>query len=146
MLAVITFLVFMPALWNGFVAWDDQVNLYENPAYRGLTWPQIRWMFSNVTMGHWIPLTWLTFGLDFVLWGMNPFGYHLTSLVVFAANAPALYFVARRLLRVRPASTKPPSPCRPWPRRCFSRSIRCAPNRSRGPPSAVTCCPGSSSC
>ena len=99
MLALITFLVFLPALWNGFVAWDDQVNLYENPQYRGLTWPQIRWMFSNVTMGHWIPLTWLTFGLDFVLWGMNPFGYHLTSLVVFAANAPALYFVARRLLR-----------------------------------------------
>jgi Flp pilus assembly protein TadD len=99
MLAIITFLVFMPVLWNGFVAWDDQVNLYENPQYRGLTWPQIRWMFSNVTMGHWIPLTWLTFGLDFVLWGMNPFGYHLTSLVVFAANAPALYFVARRLLR-----------------------------------------------
>jgi Flp pilus assembly protein TadD len=99
MLALITFLVFVPVLWNGFVAWDDQVNLYENPQYRGLTWPQIRWMFSNVTMGHWIPLTWLTFGLDFVLWGMNPFGYHLTSLVVFAANAPALYFVARRLLR-----------------------------------------------
>jgi protein O-mannosyl-transferase len=99
MLALITFLVFMPALWNGFVAWDDQVNLYDNPEYRGLTWPQIRWMFSNVTMGHWIPLTWLTFGLDFVLWGMNPFGYHLTSLVIFAANAPALYFVARRLLR-----------------------------------------------
>ena len=98
-LAVITFLVFIPALWNGFVAWDDQVNLYDNPAYRGLTWPQIRWMFSNVTMGHWIPLTWLTFGLDFVLWGMSPFGYHLTSLVVFAANAPAMYFVARRLLR-----------------------------------------------
>src|SRR5262245_27196358 len=96
MLALVTFLVFLPALWNGFVAWDDQGNLYDNPSYRGLTWPQIRWMFSNVTMGHWIPLTWLTFGLDFVLWGMNPLGYHLTSLVVFAANAPALYFVARR--------------------------------------------------
>jgi Flp pilus assembly protein TadD len=98
-LALLTFLVFMPALWNGFVEWDDQVNLYENLEYRGLSWPQLRWMFSNVTMGHWIPLTWLTFGLDFVLWGMNPFGYHLSSLVIFAANAPAFYFVARRLLR-----------------------------------------------
>ncbi len=98
-LAVVTFLVFLPVLWNGFVAWDDQANLYENPAYRGLTWPQIQWMFSNVTMGHWIPLTWLTFGLDYVLWEMKPFGYHLTSLVIFAANAPAFYFVALRLLR-----------------------------------------------
>src|SRR5262245_60696900 len=98
-LAVLTFLVFLPSLWNGFVQWDDQVNLYENPEYRGLTWQQIRWMFSNVTMGHWIPLTWLTFGLDFVLWEMKPFGYHLTSLLIFAANVPAFYFVALRLLR-----------------------------------------------
>jgi protein O-mannosyl-transferase len=98
-LAVITFLVFLPGLWNGFVEWDDQVNLYENLDYRGLTWPQIRWMFSNVLMGHWIPLTWLTFGLDYVVWEMKPFGYHLTSLLIFAANAPAFYFVALRLLR-----------------------------------------------
>jgi tetratricopeptide (TPR) repeat protein len=98
-LAVITFLVFLPGLWNGFVEWDDQVNLYENPDYRGLTWPQIRWMFTNVLMGHWIPLTWLTFGLDYVVWEMKPFGYHLTSLLIFAANAPALYFVALRLIR-----------------------------------------------
>jgi protein O-mannosyl-transferase len=98
-LALVTFLVFLPVLWNGFVAWDDQINLYDNPSYRGLTWPYIRWMFSNVTMGHWIPLTWLTFGLDYVLWEMRPVGYHLTSLVIFAANAPAFYFVALRLLR-----------------------------------------------
>jgi len=99
-LAVVTLLVFLPGLWNGFVEWDDQVNLYENPAYRGLTWPQIRWMFSNVLMGHWIPLTWLTFGLDYVLWEMKPFGYHLTSLLIFAANAPVFYFVALRLMRL----------------------------------------------
>jgi tetratricopeptide (TPR) repeat protein len=99
-LALVTFLVFMPALWNQFVEWDDQVNLYENPDYRGLTWPQIRWMFSTLLMGHWIPLTWLTFGFDYVLWGMDPFGYHLTSLVVFAANAAVLYLVALRLLRL----------------------------------------------
>jgi Flp pilus assembly protein TadD len=98
-LFLITFLVFLPTIWNGFVEWDDQVNLYENPEYRGLTWPQIRWMFSTVLMGHWIPLTWLTFGLDFVIWGMKPLGYHLTSLVIFALNAPVFYFVALRLLR-----------------------------------------------
>jgi len=98
-LAVITIAVFSPALWNGFVEWDDQINLYKNPDFRGLTWPQIRWMFSNVLMGHWIPLTWLTFGLDYVLWEMNPFGYHLTSLLIFAANVPAFYFVALRILR-----------------------------------------------
>src|SRR5262245_9344528 len=98
-LAVVTFLVLLPSLWNGFVAWDDQANLYENLAYRGLTWPQIRWMFTNLTMGHWIPLTWLTFVRDDVLWERHPFGYHLTSMVIYAANAPAFYCVALRWLR-----------------------------------------------
>lgn len=97
-LAAIVFAVFIPALWNGFVDWDDQVNLTDNPHYRGLGWTQIRWMLSNVLMGHWIPVTWLTFGLDYELWGMAPRGYHLTSLLLHALGAAAFYFVARRLL------------------------------------------------
>src|SRR2546426_7388097 len=49
-------------------------------------------------MGHYIPLSWLTFGLDYVQWGMNPTGYHLTSLLLYAANAAVLYLVSLRLL------------------------------------------------
>ncbi len=98
-LALVTALVFLPTLWSGFVAWDDYMNLVENQAYRGLAWSHLRWMFSTMLMGHWIPLTWLTFGLDYIIWGMNPAGYHLTSLVIFAANAPVFYFVALRILR-----------------------------------------------
>ena len=70
-------------------------------------------MFSNVTMGHWIPLTWLTFGLDYVLWEMKPFGYHLTSLVIFAANAPAFYLVALRLLGRATSFARACFGCRP---------------------------------
>ena len=49
-------------------------------------------------MGHYIPLTWLTLGLDYLVWGMDPRGYHLTSLLFHAATALAFYAVARRLL------------------------------------------------
>lgn len=98
-LGLITFVVFSPALWNHFVAWDDQINLYENPDYRGLGSAQFRFFFTTFLLGHYIPLTWITFGLDYVLWGMNPLGYHLTSLIIYALNAVALYFVALRVLR-----------------------------------------------
>src|SRR5438128_5632625 len=40
----------------------------------------------------------MTLGLDYLLWGMNPFGYHLTSLLLHAANAVVFFFVVRRLL------------------------------------------------
>jgi tetratricopeptide (TPR) repeat protein len=101
LIALATFAAFEPALRNGFVdAWDDKLNLLDNPSYRGLAWPQLRWMFTTFHVGHYMPLTWVTLGLDYVLWGMEPFGYHLTSLVLHAANAVLLYFVARRLLQL----------------------------------------------
>src|SRR5688500_18667297 len=97
-LAAVTFLVFSPALRNGFVQWDDYVNLIGNPHYRGLGWTQIRWMFTSTLMGHYIPITWLTFGVDYTLWGMNPVGYHLTNTLIHSANAALFYLISVRLL------------------------------------------------
>ncbi len=97
-LSLVTFAACTPALWNQFVEWDDYMNLFNNPHYRGLRWHNIRWMFTSVLMGHYIPITWLTFGLDYTLWGMNPIGYHLTNNLIHAANAAVFYLIALRLL------------------------------------------------
>lgn len=97
-LAAVSFLVFSPALLNGFVEWDDYINLFENRNYRGLGWKQLRWMFTSTLMGHYIPATWFTFGLDYTLWGMNPLGYHLTNTLIHTASAVLFYLVALRLL------------------------------------------------
>ena len=106
-LALVTAVVFTPVLHAGFVDWDDPINFLENPYYRGLGWPQLRWMLTASVMGHWIPVTWLTFGADFAVWGMNPFGYHLTSLLLHAASAAIFYLVARRLLGLAIPSAEP---------------------------------------
>ena len=99
-IAALTLAVFAPALHYGFILWDDDRNLLTNPSYRGLGWAQIRWAFTSAVMGHWIPVTWLTFGVDHALWGMNAFGYHLTNVLLHAANAALFYLLARRLLRL----------------------------------------------
>lgn len=99
LLAVVTAIAFLPMLKNQWVDWDDQVILLNNTNYRGLGWPQLRWMFSNILMGHYVPVTWLTYGLDYTLWGMKPIGYHLTSLLLHAANAALAYGIALQLLR-----------------------------------------------
>lgn len=98
LVALLTAAVFLPALGNGFVDWDDEENFLANPYYRGLGWAQIRWMFTTPHTGHYVPVTWLTFGLDYVLWGMNPAGYHATSVVFHTFNAILVYVLARRLL------------------------------------------------
>ncbi len=95
---VLTVLVFLPSLQSGFVNWDDDRNFVENRRYRGLGWEQLGWMFTTFHMGHYQPLSWMTLGLDYLLWGMNPLGYHLTNLLLHAANALFFYFLALRLL------------------------------------------------
>src|ERR1700738_4117096 len=96
--AVVTFVGFLPVLSASFLNWDDNVNFLENTAYRGLGPAQIRWAFSSVLFGHYIPLTRLTWSLNYVLGGLNPSGYHLVNLLLHAGNALLVYFVARRLL------------------------------------------------
>ena len=98
LIALVTFVPFLPTLDNQFVNWDDDDNLVENPHYRGLGWTHLRWMWTTSHIGHYAPLTWMTFGLDYLLWGMNPVGYHLTNLLLHAANAAVFYLVARRIL------------------------------------------------
>jgi len=96
-IAMVTFATFVPALSNDFVNWDDDVMLVDNPFYRGLGLTQLRWMFSTFHNGHFQPLSWLTLGADYLIWGENPFGYHLTSLIIHAANAVIFYFLCRLL-------------------------------------------------
>src|SRR3989442_3611892 len=49
-------------------------------------------------LGHYIPLTWMTLGMDYLLWGMNPVGYHLTRLLLHVTSAVVVFFLPRRLL------------------------------------------------
>jgi tetratricopeptide (TPR) repeat protein len=94
----LTIVAFLPVLQNGFVSWDDDRNFVENPHFRGLGFDHLRWMWTTFHMGHYVPLSWMTLGFDYEVWGMNPAGYHLTSLVLHAANAILVYALSRRLL------------------------------------------------
>ena len=97
--ALLTIVTFLPALRNEFVGgFDDAKNFLTNPHYRGLGWTQLEWMFTTTHMGQYVPLTWITLGLDYLLWGMNAAGYHLTSLLLHAVTAVLFYSVSRRLI------------------------------------------------
>jgi len=75
LVALVTLTAFLPALQNQFVNWDDDKNFLDNPHYRGLTGTHLRWMWTTFHIGHYAPLTWMTLGLDYLLWGMNSLGY-----------------------------------------------------------------------
>ncbi len=95
--ALVSFLVFWPVLDCDFNYDDDEIIL-ANENYRGLGWSNLKWMFSTFLMGHYQPLTWMSLGLDYVIWGMNPRGYHLTNQLLHAANAGLVFVIVARLL------------------------------------------------
>jgi len=105
---MVPLVVLAPALWNDFV-WDDYFNIVSNANYRGLGPEQLRWMFTNTLLSHWIPVTWLTFALDYLVWGMHPAGYHLTNLLLHAANAWLVALIAWRLIIVAAPAGGPTS-------------------------------------
>ena len=90
---------FAPTLSNDFVDWDDDLNLTNNQAYRGLSPAHVRWMLTTTLGGHFQPLTWLSYAVDHHLFGMDPRGYHATNLLLHAANAVLVWMVLQALLR-----------------------------------------------
>ena len=99
---------FWPGLTGEFLNWDDRENVVNNVGVHGLGRPQLAWMWSGIILGHYIPLTWMSFGLNYALGGLNPWGYHVLNLLLHGANAALFYLVARRLLAAaRPGGGDP---------------------------------------
>ena len=89
-LVLATVVAFLPTLENGFVNFDDIENFLNNRSYRGLGLTHLRWMFTTVNLGGLIPLTWMTLGFDYLIWGMP------------AKPAPASITTQRWVLRTEP--------------------------------------------
>jgi protein O-mannosyl-transferase len=98
--SLVSLIAFLPALRNGFVSWDDGINLLNNPYFRGLGRAHLRWMWTNHLMEHYVPLTWMSFGLDYVLWKERGFGYHLTNILLHSVNAGLFFWLAFTILKV----------------------------------------------
>lgn len=93
-LAAATLAAFSPALRNGFVNYDDDVYVYQNPQVRpGLTGHGVRWAFTRSHGGNWHPLTWISHMADCSVYRLDPWGHHFTSIALHAVSAILLFLV-----------------------------------------------------
>src|SRR5690242_692002 len=82
-LILLTVCVYYPVLGCGFVNLDDPPYVSKNPrVLSGLAFSGIGYAFTTYDVGHWIPLTWLSYLADATIYGDNPAGYHLTNLAL----------------------------------------------------------------
>ena len=98
LLACCTIALFSPAVGFQFVAFDDPAYISTNPHVAGgLTLASLRWAFVTTDGANWHPLTWISHLSDVTLFGFNPAGHHLTSILLHTASTTLLFFVLRDL-------------------------------------------------
>ncbi|MCX6966462.1 MAG: tetratricopeptide repeat protein [Verrucomicrobia bacterium] len=100
-LLAVVLLVYAPALRNGFV-WDDTALILRDPLIRS---PRLllegfgHFLFLDATAADFYrPLQRVVYTFDYLLAGFTPWVFHLTSLLVHAGAAMALYAFGKRLL------------------------------------------------
>jgi hypothetical protein len=88
-------------LGYSFVNWDDPTYVIENEWIRLASLEHLRAIFSRELLGGILPVHLLSYALDHALWGLDPTGYHLQSLVLNALNGCLAFWLVSQLARRR---------------------------------------------
>ncbi len=104
-LAVLTLAAYAPLLGNGFVNYDDDLYI-TNPEMvrRGISGESVVWAFTTFQGANWFPLTRLSWMLDVELYGLEAWGFHLTSVLLHTASAVLLLYALVRFTGARAPS------------------------------------------
>jgi tetratricopeptide (TPR) repeat protein len=92
-------LVYANTLNNGFT-YDDTPIIVNNPTIRSLAdVPRLfltgYWEHRQAGLSNYRPLFTFTLTVDYALWGLRPVGYHLTNLLLHAANTAWVWWLLR---------------------------------------------------
>lgn len=94
LIILVSIITYANTFQNKFV-WDDPAFFADNILVKTLNIPKI--FTSNTVAGaaissdYYRPITSITFGLDYKIWGLNPFGFHLTNLILHILTALLLF-------------------------------------------------------
>lgn len=104
--AVIALLIYANSLFNGFVM-DDRYTVVENQRLKNIqlietfTTPwgagATREQDKGINANYYRPITELSLALDYQIWGLKAFGYHLTNILIYALIA---YLIAGIFFRL----------------------------------------------
>jgi tetratricopeptide (TPR) repeat protein len=92
LLALVTIAAYWPSTGDDFVNLDDPDYVTSNiHVQAGLTWESVKWACSSLVCCNWHPLTVWSHMLDCQLFGLKPWGHHLTSVLLHAVNAALVF-------------------------------------------------------
>ncbi len=99
-LLLIIFLTFIHVTANDFINFDDSsYAIYKNPLINEFSWETLKSVFLQPTGGFYDPIYILSNYFDYLIWGLNPTGFHLNNLILHGINAFLVFKIILRLTR-----------------------------------------------
>ena len=95
------FALYARTLGYEFVGWDDPAEVVDNPWIRSLSFENLAAIFSEPVLDAYFPLMSVSFMVDHALWGLDPRGFHLQSVLLNALNGVLAFWVLSLLTRRR---------------------------------------------
>lgn len=93
LIVLVTTVAFFPSLSNGFTNWDDDSYVTENPDIRHLDIKSVVKAFSSFYAGAYLPLTIISYSVEFRFFGLDPRAYHLTNLILHVLNCLLIFWL-----------------------------------------------------
>lgn len=95
---VVTASCFYPSLQNQFTNLDDTQYFIENPVVKDINIENLKAIFTQQFVGNYQPLTMFSYMIDYKLFGLNPFGWHLINLIFYLLCVVLVFLVADQLI------------------------------------------------
>ncbi len=98
LLILATLAVYWQVNQFNFINFDDNIYVTNNPVIQsGLSPEGFQWAFGSKYFGLWNPLVWVSFMLDYQLYGLNAGCYHLTNLFLHIMSTLLLFWLFNRM-------------------------------------------------
>ncbi|MCX6267700.1 MAG: tetratricopeptide repeat protein, partial [Bacteroidetes bacterium] len=97
LIAIATFIAYLPALKGVFTNWDDMVYIGANPYIKSISAKNLAAIFSENYMGNYHPLAMLSLAIDYQINKFDPFVFHLTNILIHIINSILVLVVLKQL-------------------------------------------------
>ncbi len=98
LLVLVTVAIYWPVMRHDFINYDDNVYVTADVhVQNGLTLENIKWACCNPVSNNWHPLTVWSHMADCQLFGLKPWGHHLTSVLLHALNTVLVFLFLRSM-------------------------------------------------
>jgi tetratricopeptide (TPR) repeat protein len=91
-LIIVVLTAYYQATHHEFISYDDEAYITDNAHIKeGVNCNSIRWAFTSLDVSNWHPVTWISHMIDYSMYGSDPYGHHLSNIILHILNAALLF-------------------------------------------------------